>query len=306
MAGATVVAAMLMRLLGLVTHVWLRLLGFRRLRRRIGDWRLVFYRKGRGGEPWVLLHGLGSNALSWSPVARHLAPGSRVLIPELSRLGGSVGPKAGLSVTEGVPVLAELLRRELAGEPATIVGLSLGGWMAVRLALAEPSLVARLILIDAGGYREQDWESIRALVTIRDDGDVERLYGALFRRVPWLFRLSRTTFRRVFQSPVVTGVLDELGESDLYGPEELARLRVPVGVIWGEHDGLFDAAVGREIARHARAGAFYLVRDAGHGLHWEAPERLVQAMEDAQRELPARREGPVASLEPGGGRASLE
>ena len=38
-----------MRLLAAVTHVWLRLLGFRRLRRKVGDWSLVFYRKGTGG-----------------------------------------------------------------------------------------------------------------------------------------------------------------------------------------------------------------------------------------------------------------
>lgn len=287
---------MLMRLLALVTHVWLSLLGFRRLRRQLGEWSLVFYRKGRGGEPWVLLHGLGSNALSWSPVARHLAPGSRVLIPELSRLGGSRGPRPGLDVVEGAKVVAELLRRELAGEPATVVGLSLGGWMAVRLALAEPALVSRLILIDSGGFREQDWEAIRALVTIRDDADVERLYDALFRRVPWIFRLSRTTFRRVFQSPVVTGILADLQESDLFGPEEIAQLQVPVGVIWAEHDGLFSATVGRQIARAARHGAFYLVPGVGHGLHWEAPRQLVAAMEEAERELPAQRAAPVASV----------
>ncbi|HXT50231.1 MAG TPA: alpha/beta hydrolase [Thermoanaerobaculia bacterium] len=286
---------MLMRLLALVTHVWLTLLGFRRLRRQVGEWRLVFYRKGRGGEPWVLLHGLGSNALSWSPVARHLAPGSRVLIPELSRLGGSKGPRAALAVTDGAKVIAELLRRELAGEPATVVGLSLGGWTAVHLALAEPALVSRLILIDSGGYREQDWDAIRTLVTIHDDAGVRRLYGALFHRVPWLFRLSRTTFRRVFQSPVVTGVLEDLAETDLFGPEELARLQVPVAVIWGEHDGLFSAAVGRQIARDAR-GSFYLVRGVGHGLHWEAPEQLVEAMEEARRELPAQGEQPVAAV----------
>ncbi|HET9766118.1 MAG TPA: alpha/beta hydrolase [Thermoanaerobaculia bacterium] len=285
-----------MRLLAVVTHVWLTLLGFRRLRRQLGEWSLVFYRKGRGGEPWVLLHGLGSNALSWSPVARHLAPGSRVLIPELSRLGGSRGPRPGLDVAEGAKVVAELLRRELAGEPATVVGLSLGGWTAVRLALAEPALVSRLILIDSGGYRDQDWETIRSLVTVRDDADVVRLYGALFQRVPWIFRLSRTTFRRVFQSPVVKGILADLDERDLFGPEDIARLQVPVGVIWAEHDGLFSAAVGRQIARAARQGAFYLVPGVGHGLHWEAPRRLVAAMEEAERELPARRAEPVASL----------
>ena len=281
---------MLFRLLALATHVWLRLLGFHRLRRRIGEWRLVFYRMGRGGEPFVLLHGLGSNALSWSAVARRLAKTSRLLVPELSAIGGTRGPRAALDVAGGPAVLAELMRRELAGEPATVVGLSLGGWLAVRLALDEPSLVSRLILIDAAGYREQDWEAIRELVTVESDEDVDQMYRALFRRVPPVFRASRGGFRRVFGSAAVTSLVGKagsLGEADLYGPEDLARLRMPVGVIWAEHDGLFSADVGREMARHLRNGRFYLVEGAGHGLHWEAPDRLLDALEACRRDLPA-------------------
>jgi pimeloyl-ACP methyl ester carboxylesterase len=285
---------MLGRLLNAATRVWLRRLGFQRRRRRLGDWSVVFYRKGRGGEPWVLLHGLGSNALTWSPVARYLAPDSRVLIPELSILGGTRGPYAGLGVDDGARVMADLLRRELAGEPATVVGLSLGGWTAMRLALAEPSLVSRLILIDAGGYRDQDWDCIRSLVTVRTVADVERLYGALFQRVPWIFKVSKRAFRDVYRSEAVTGVLERLAGEHLCGPAELARLEMPVGMIWAEHDGLFTAAVGRQMARHVRQGAFYLVRGVGHAIHFEAPRQLVEAMEDCRRELPLRLEAPLA------------
>ena len=287
---------MLMRLFAVAAHLWLRLVGFRRLRRRIGDWRLVFYRLGRGGEPLVLLHGLGSNALSWSPVARRWRRRDRLLVPELSALGGTRGPRPALDIAEGARVIAELLRRELAGEPATVVGLSLGGWMAVRLALEEPALVARLILVDAAGYREQDWEAIRTLVTVDSDADVDMLYGAMFRRVPRIFRLSRRTFRKVFASPVVTCVLDALSEDDLYGPEELARLKMPVGVVWAEHDGLFSADVGRRMAQHLPNGRFYLVEGAGHGLHWEMPDRLLAALERCRVELPAAAPEAVAEV----------
>ncbi|HEV8632218.1 MAG TPA: alpha/beta hydrolase, partial [Thermoanaerobaculia bacterium] len=159
------------------------------------------------------------------------------------------------------------------------------------------ALVSRLILIDAGGYRDQDWETIRTLVTVRDAADVERLYRALFHRVPLIFRLSRRAFRRVFGSPAVTAVMAHLSEGDLFGPDELAQLQMPVGVIWAEHDGLFSAAVGQQIARHVRRGAFYLIPGVGHALHWEAPEKLVEAMEECRRELPPRAAEPVAALE---------
>jgi pimeloyl-ACP methyl ester carboxylesterase len=286
----------LLRLLAIVTHFWLRLLGFHRLRRTIGDWSVVFYRMGGRGEPWVLLHGLGSNALSWSPVARRLAKSCRLIVPELSGIGGTRGPRAALDVREGAHVIAELLRRELAGEPATVVGLSLGGWIAVRLALAEPSLVSRLVLIDAAGYAEQDWDAIRELVTVDSDEDVDRMYAALFRRVPRVFRLSRAGFKRVFGSQAVRSLIGEGGlrEEDLFDAEDLRRLAVPVGVIWGEHDGLFSAEVGRTMASHLRNGRFYLVDGAAHGLHWEKPAALVAALERLRRELPAEAPVPVA------------
>jgi pimeloyl-ACP methyl ester carboxylesterase len=287
---------MLMRLLALASHFGLRLLGFQRLRRRIGDWSVVFYRLGRGGEPVVLLHGLGSNALSWSPVARRLGRRDRLIVPELSRLGGTRGPQAGLDIATGAKVVAELLRRELAGEPATVVGLSMGGWTAVRLALDEPALVSRLVLIDAAGYREQDWEAIRTLVTVQTRDDVDVLYRALFRRVPRLFRLSRGTFQQVFASPAVTSVLDRLSEDDLYGPEDLARLEMPVGIIWAEHDGLFSAEVGREMARHLRNGRFYLVEGVGHALHWEVPAELISALERCRADLPLKPSPPMATV----------
>lgn len=299
---------MLLRLLALATHVGLRLLGFRRLTRQIGEWRVVYYRMRGQGEPWVLLHGLGSNALSWSPVARRFSRSTRLIVPELSMIGGTRGPAAALDVANGARVVAELLRRELAGEPATVVGLSLGGWIATRLALEHPELVSRLVLIDAAGYAEQDWERIRALVTIEDDEDVDALYAALFRRVPWTFRLSRAGFRRVFGSAAVRSLISEdglLGETDLYGAPELARLRIPVGVIWAEHDGLFAAEVGRSIAGQVAEGRFYLVEGAGHGLHWERPDRLVAALEQCRAELPPRAAGALAadSVEPAGQKA---
>ena len=289
---------MLLRLFALAAHLWLRLMGFERLRRQIGDWSVVFYRLGRGGEPLLLLHGLGSNALSWSPVARRFGRRDRLLVPELSRLGGTRGPRAAFDIRDGAKHVAELLRRELAGEPATVVGLSLGGWMAVRLALEEPALVARLVLIDAAGYRDQDWDAIRELVTIETDADVDAMYKAMFRRVPPVFRLSRGTFRKVFSSPAVTCILDGLCEDDLYGPEDLARLEMPVGVIWGEHDGLFGADVGREMATHLRNGRFYLVEGAAHALHWEMPDRLLAALERCRAELPAQSREPVAAVGP--------
>ena len=120
---------------------------------------LVYYVIGpEDGEPWVLLHGLGSVAATWSPVMRGLRRSCRMLVPELSALGGTRCPGDGLGIQPAVEILQKLLDRELGSRPVTLLGLSLGGWMAVRLALRHPERVSRLVLVDAGGYRDQDWD----------------------------------------------------------------------------------------------------------------------------------------------------
>src|SRR5689334_3670077 len=177
---------MLLRLYAQATRLSLRLMGAKRKVLEDGPVSLVYYILGPAdGEPWVLLHGLGAVAATWLPVMRALSGDCRVLVPELSLLGGTRGPRAGLGVLQGAWRVARLIEKELRGRSANVAGISLGGWTAVRLALRRPDLVSRLVLIDAGGYRDQDWDEVEALVRVKDLEGVDRLYKALFGHVPW-------------------------------------------------------------------------------------------------------------------------
>ena len=183
--------------------LWLR--GARAERVTAGPAELLVYRFGPpGGEPWVLLHGLASTALAWQALVPALGRDCRVLVPELSALGGSAVPGEGLAVADGVAVVAALIEGELGGRPVTLAGNSLGAWVAVRLALERPDLVKRLVLVTAANYRDQDWERIRELITVRDTADVAALLPALFARVPVALHLARRAFRVAYSSPAVT------------------------------------------------------------------------------------------------------
>ncbi|HEV8581327.1 MAG TPA: alpha/beta hydrolase [Thermoanaerobaculia bacterium] len=275
---------MLARLFLLATVLYLRLLGARRKRLVKGPLSLAYYTIGpEGGEPWVLLHGLGSVAAGWSPVLRGLRRSCRMLVPELSALGGTECPGGGLGVQDGVEILTALIDKELGAQPVTVAGLSLGGWMAARLALAHPERVSRLILIDAGGYRDQDWQTIQSLVTVGDLAGVDRLYSALFVRVPWLMRLSRTAFLRAYTSPGVRHVLQGLSEADTFTDADLARLRMPVALIWAEGDGLFTVETARAMAAALPQARLDLLPRCGHAVHLECPRALVQALQHFRR-----------------------
>ena len=279
---------MLARLFVLLTALYLRFLGARRGQlwgqSREGSVSLVYYEIGpRDGEPWVLLHGLGSVAAGWGPVMRALRRSCRMIAPELSALGGTRCPGEGLGINPAVEILAELLEKKLGGRPVTVAGLSLGGWIAVRLALAHPERVSRLVLIDAGGYRDQDWETIQSLVTVEDLAGVDRLYPALFTRVPWLMRVSRSGFLKAYTSPSVRKVLAELSEEDMFDDADLARLRMPVELVWGERDGLFTLETARAMAAALPDARLQVLPDRGHALHLECPGDLVAALQRLRR-----------------------
>ncbi|MGH9362772.1 MAG: alpha/beta fold hydrolase, partial [Thermoanaerobaculia bacterium] len=191
-------------------------------------------------------------------------------------------------VQDGAKMVARLIEAEFGRRPVTVAGLSLGGWMAVRLALARPELVARLVLIDAGGYREQDWEKIQYLVTVRDLPGVDRLYRALFVRVPWAFRHGRQGFLRAYTSPSVRTILEQTREEDTYDDQDLARIDVPAAVVWGEHDGIFPLATGRAMAAALPQARLQVLPGCGHGVHWECPRALVEAIQEFRRETAGR------------------
>jgi pimeloyl-ACP methyl ester carboxylesterase len=275
---------MLLRLFSAATALYLRGLGARRRRLEEGPISLVYYEMGpRDGEPWLLLHGLGGIATTWDPVLRALRRECRLIAPELSSLGGTRAPGGGLDVEQGARMAARLVETALGGRPVTVAGLSLGGWMAVRLALTRPELVSRLLLIDAGGYREQDWDRIKPLVAVEDLDGIERLYEALFVRVPWLMDRTRRGFLAAYRSPGVRSVLARLHEKDTYTDADLARIHQPTSVIWGERDGIFRLEPARAMAAALPNAELTILPDCGHAVHMECPDRLVAAVREFRR-----------------------
>jgi 3-oxoadipate enol-lactonase len=278
---------MLLRFYARFVALLLRLMGARRLRLEDGDVSLVYFRLGReDGEPWLLVHGLGSIAATWAPVMRALRGSCLLIVPEMSALGGSRIPGDGFGVERASRILAKLLEHELGARPAvpaTVAGISLGGWATVRLTLERPELVSRLLLIDAGGYRHQDWNKIQSLVTVDDLAGVDRLYQALFVRVPWALDVSRADFLKSYTSPSVRNTLRDLSERDTFGDEDLARLRVPTGLIWGEHDGIFTLETARAMAAALPQARLEVLRGCGHAVHLECPRLLVDAIQRFRR-----------------------
>lgn len=105
---------------------------------------------GAPGAPTVLaLHGITSHHLAFTFLGRELAEDARMIAPDLRGRGGSrdLGPPWGMA--DHVEDCAALLRAQVHG-PVTVVGHSMGAFVAIALAHRHPGLVSSLVLVDGG------------------------------------------------------------------------------------------------------------------------------------------------------------
>lgn len=105
---------------------------------------------GSGAPPFLLVHGLSSNARLWDAIARRLVEaGHPVDAIDLRAHGESPAPPDGYDTSTAADDLAAALTG-LGRAPAVVAGQSWGGNVVVRLAARHPELVAALALVDGG------------------------------------------------------------------------------------------------------------------------------------------------------------
>ncbi len=265
------------------------------------DERLVEVKGGRvryltagAGPPLVLVHGLGGSATNWCELAPLLAPRYRILIPDLPGHGRS-DPLPAVSGLDSFADRVVAVMEEEGGVPAPVVGHSLGGLVALRLALRHPQAVSALVLAGSAGLSiGRPWlrELITANVVLRPG----RLAGRFRSRVSRSNRLRRLVFGFVSVADPV-GLTDSAVEGFLAGQvlhtdtasawqalrredprRELERLGCPVLVLWGGEDHQLPLEDAFEYTRRLRA-PLRTIAGCGHLLIGERPEACAHAIE---------------------------
>ena len=109
----------------------------------------VYYEIAGAGPPLLLIHGLGSSARDWEFQVPASAPAFQVIAADLRGHGRSSKPRGRYRIPQFADDMAALLRA-LGTAPAHVIGLSLGGMVALELALRCPDLVRSLVIINSG------------------------------------------------------------------------------------------------------------------------------------------------------------
>lgn len=249
--GALLVWLRPLAVLETLTRARLAYSGFHNESTTIRGNRIHYYEGGSGtGAPVVLVHGLGSRAEDWANLMPQLKQaGFHVYAIDLLGYGDSARPaNATYSIPEEAQYVEEFMsQRGL--QKADLIGWSMGGWVAVRVALDGPQRIRKLVLCDAAGIRFQPEFTPEDLEPTTVPA-VQRLYRLLMpqpAQVPDF--LARDMIRRFKQQ---NWVVDLSARSMFTGADlldgKLGELKMPTLIIWGKQDHLIPLATG--IAMH--------------------------------------------------------
>ena len=242
--------------------------------------------EGGPGRRLVLLHGFTQGPGSWDPLLGALDPAYEIVRVTLPGHGPADGASARvrLPFEAAAGAVAEAVAAAAGAEPATWFGYSLGGRLALRVAIDRPDLVGSLVLLGAtAGIEEPAARAARVEIDERLASGLERkgverfvdgwLAQGLFSRLPRA--AAGVEERRAGTVDGLAGSLRLLGT----GAQEpvwdrLGELGMPVLLMAGEHDSKFSALAFRLAAGIGPSAGLSFVPGAGHAAHLERPQSV--------------------------------
>lgn len=250
------------------------------------------------GKPLILLQGAGGGAANWYRLLARLSGTRRVLAPELPGFGLSepVAPRSPLGAQAADVMLSWLEARDI-DERFDVVATSFGGLVALRLALAAPERVHRIVLLNSVGLgRGLAWPvRCAGLPLVRDTvrSPSRRGTALLFdtlltsdrSQLPAehrdaIIEYTWRTARLAAGAELATALwqfADLRGQREVLGPDELRRIEAPVRILWGAADRFLPCRHGIRAAGLIPRATCDLLTRVGHSPNWEAPDRVLEA-----------------------------
>lgn len=230
------------------------------------------------GRPFLLLHG-GAGPQSVTAFADQFAARpARVLVPVHPGFGGTSRPES-LHTIRGLAAVYVALLDELGLDDVTVIGNSIGGWIAAEMALAGSPRISSLVIIDAVGIE------VPGHPVADFSGLTFPQVAALSYHDPERFAINPETLSPAARAELA-GNRDALAVyagqrgsmSDPGLRSRLAAVRLPTLVVWGDSDGIAGPGYGRAFAEAIPGARFQLLARTGHLPQIEAPGPLTDVI----------------------------
>ncbi len=271
---------------------------------KAGDVNVSAYVVGEG-PPVIALHGLGGTKMSMLPLVPALAPSHRLVVPDLPGHGESDKPVA----TDYTPrMYARVVRKlmdALGVEHAIVIGNSLGGRVALELAVRSPDRVRALGLLSPAvpGFRVRYVLGFtRILPTevgalpfpLRErwmKAAVRRLLGDPSAMPESGYEVAADEFIRIYRTPQARmAFFDSLRHILTEAPKpfwaRMRHIRVPVQIVWGTADRLVPVRLAPKLAEELPDARLLILPRVGHVPQFEATDRTAEALTTFIASLP--------------------
>lgn len=235
------------------------------------------------GPPIILLHGYTDSSFSYSRVLPSLDAKYHVYALDLRGHGDSERPASGYGLSDfAADVLAFMDEKGI--RRATLVGHSMGSFVAQQLAIRAPERIERLVLIGSA-------------TTLRNDAVLE-----LRRSVSALEDSVTAKFAREFQAgtvhqPLPEEFMDRVVKESLKVPARVWRatvegfftgdyelrpgqIKAPTLILWGDRETIFPRSEQDSLVKMLARADLKVYPETGHAPHWERPERFVKDLQD--------------------------
>jgi pimeloyl-ACP methyl ester carboxylesterase len=229
------------------------------------------------GQPFLLLHGGGGpdTVASFGQLFANTHP-VRVITPTHPGFGGSFRSE-GLHTIRSLAALYVALLDQLDLTAVTVVGNSIGGWIAAEIGLLKSPRVSAVIVIDGVGI-EVPGHPIADFFSL----SMEQVFELSFHN-PGPFRVDPSSLPPAAQAVMAgnrTALATYAGTamSDPSLLQRLSAMETPTLVLWGESDRIVDSEYGRAFAAAMPMAQFELLAATGHMPQIETPDTLLRAI----------------------------
>jgi pimeloyl-ACP methyl ester carboxylesterase len=266
----------------------------------------IHYREYGSGDPLLLIHGLMTSSYSWRYMLDDLGARYRLIVPDLPGTGASSAPAVRLSAAALAEWIGEF-QTALGLRGCAAVGNSLGGYLCMRRALADPAAFSRLVNIHSPAFPMPRLHALRAALSLPGAG---ALLGWWIRRDPqrWAHRLvhyydeslKSLEEARAYGDPLAApdGTSAFVGYlRDVMRPRDFAEFAavleqrqaqqqpfpIPLMLLYSYRDPLVPPAVGNRLAALISDARLQRLGRASHFVHVDRPGEVANLLLDFLR-----------------------
>jgi pimeloyl-ACP methyl ester carboxylesterase/tetratricopeptide (TPR) repeat protein len=243
------------------------------------------YKGDPAGIPVIMLHGYTDSWFSFSQVAPLLDNKYRVYILDQRGHGDSDRPVGGYALQQfAADVIAFMDAMNL--KQATIVGHSMGSFVAQHVAVEAPERVTKLVLVaSATTVRNNTVVDLqREINALSDTVTVPESFARDF-QVSTIFHPLEQDFLQavVKESLKLPARVWREVMAEMLAPEasvELKKIKTPTLILWGDKESVFPRSEQDLLVGALRNSVLKVYPDTGHALHWERPERFAKDLQE--------------------------